>query len=156
MIRANRFTRIALRIARATKFLAKGSLRTKCASDRECDGLVHSRTPQSAHHPHKSHDEHCKCNPGGGVCFAALLGSDTSYTTLSKIPLVDRKHFQRAENGGLDPPWLNLAFQSRGPQILVLKGFGDLWKERWGAPKTPNSTTTDPTPHSRPSEGSLW
>ena len=37
--------------------------------------------------------------------------------------------FRRAENGGLDPSWLNLAFlgrpdfQSRGPQMLVLKGF---------------------------------
>ena len=37
---------------------------------------------------------------------------------------------QRAENGGLDPSWLNLAFlgrpdfQSRGPKTLVLKGFG--------------------------------
>ena len=28
----------------------------------------------------------------------------------------------------------------------------DLWTENRGAPKTPNSTTTDPTPHSRPSE----
>ena len=37
---------------------------------------------------------------------------------------------QRAENGGLDPPWLNLAFlgrpdfQSRDPKTLILKGLG--------------------------------
>ena len=29
-------------------------------------------------------------------------------------------------------------------------GFWDLWTENRGAPKTRNSTTTDPTPHSRP------
>ena len=37
---------------------------------------------------------------------------------------------QRGENGGLDPLWLIFAFlgrpdlQSRGPKILILKGFG--------------------------------
>ena len=37
---------------------------------------------------------------------------------------------QRAKNGGLDPSWFSLAFsgrpdlQSRGPIILILKGFG--------------------------------
>ena len=31
--------------------------------------------------PHKRHVEHHLCNPGGGVYFAALLGSDNSYTT---------------------------------------------------------------------------
>ena len=35
----------------------------------------------SAHHPHKNHIEHRDCNPGGGVCFAVLLGSGTSYAT---------------------------------------------------------------------------
>ena len=60
--------------------------------------------------------------------------------------------------GGLDPSWLNLAFlgrpdfPSRGPKILVLKGLGDLWTENQGAPRTPNPTTTGPTPHSRPSD----
>ena len=44
------------------------------------------RTPQSAHHPHKSHDEHRQCNPGGGIHFAVLLGSDNSYTTPLEIP----------------------------------------------------------------------
>ena len=44
------------------------------------------RTPQSAHHPHKSHDEHRQCNPGGGIHFAVLLGSDNSYTTPFEIP----------------------------------------------------------------------
>ena len=48
-----------------------------------------SRTPQSAHHPHKSHDEHRQCNPGGSVHFALLLGFDNLYTTPSKIPLLD-------------------------------------------------------------------
>ena len=37
-------------------------------------------------------------------------------------------------------------FQSRGPQIPIFKGFGDLWMEKRCAPKTPNSTTTDLTP----------
>ena len=47
---------------------------------------------------------------------------------------------KRAENGGLDPSWLDLAFsgrpdfQFRGPQILVLKGLGSSgWKI--GAPQ---------------------
>ena len=59
---------------------------------------------------------------------------------------------QRAANGGSDPSWLNLAFlgrpdfQSRGLQIPIFKGFWDLWTENRGAPKTPNSTTTDLTP----------
>ena len=63
-----------------------------------------------------------------------------------------------AANGGSDPSWLNLAllgrpdFQSRGPQIPIFKGFWDLWTENRGAPKTPNSTTTDLTPHLRHSE----
>ena len=47
-----------------------------------------SRTPQSAHHPHKSHDEHRQCNPAGGVHFAVLLGSDNSYTTPFEIPFL--------------------------------------------------------------------
>ena len=43
--------------------------------------------------------------------------------------LLLRADSQRAENGGLDPSWLNFVFlgrpfQSRGPQILYLKGFG--------------------------------
>ena len=37
-------------------------------------------------------------------------------------------------------------------QIPNFKGFGDLWMENRGAPKTPNSTTTDLTPHLWPSE----
>ena len=51
------------------------------------------RAPPSAHHPHKSHVEHLNCNPGGGIYVAILLGSDNSYTTPSKIPLLDRKPF---------------------------------------------------------------
>ena len=47
--------------------------------------------------------------------------------------------FQRAENGGLDPSWLIFAFsgcpdfQSRGPKILIFKGFGASRREI-GAP----------------------
>ena len=43
-------------------------------------------------------------------------------------------------------------FSVQRPQNTYFKGFWDLWTENRGAPKTPNSTTTDPTPHSRPSE----
>ena len=65
-----------------------------------------------------------------------------------------------AENRGLDPSWLDFAFfgrpdfQSRGPQNTSFKGFSDwdLWTENRGTAKTRNSTTTDPTPHSQPSE----
>ena len=65
---------------------------------------------------------------------------------------------QRAAKGGLDPSWLELAFwgrpgfQSRCPQILIFKGFGDLWAENRGAPRMPNPTMTDPTPHLRLSD----
>ena len=65
---------------------------------------------------------------------------------------------KRATNGGLDPSCLDLAllgrpdFQSSGPQIPIFRRLRDLWTENRGAPKTPNPTTTDPTPHSRPSE----
>ena len=65
---------------------------------------------------------------------------------------------QRAANGGSDPSWLNLAFLGRPnfspevPKIPIFKGFWDLWTENRGAPKTPNSTTTDLTPHLRPSD----
>ena len=43
-------------------------------------------------------------------------------------------------------------FSVQRSQNACFKGFGDHWTENRGAPKTPNSTTTDPTPHSRPSE----
>ena len=49
-----------------------------------------NRTPQSAHHPHKSDDEHHQCNPGGGIRFVVLLGSDNSYTTPFEIPFLIR------------------------------------------------------------------
>ena len=62
-----------------------------------------SRTPQSAHHPHKSHDEHRQCNPGGGIHFAVLLGSDNSYTTPSEIPFFDPKSFVVAVYGWWSP-----------------------------------------------------
>ena len=50
-------------------------------------------------------------------------------------------HSQRAENGGLDPSWLNLAFGA--PRFSVQRSqnplksvFWGLWTENWGAPKT--------------------
>ena len=46
------------------------------------------RTPQSAHRPHKSTDEHRQCNPGDGIHFVVLLGSDNSYTTPFEIFLL--------------------------------------------------------------------
>ena len=46
-------------------------------------------------------------------------------------------------------------FQSRGPQTLILKGFGAIWGKHRGRPKNADPTTTDPTPHSRPSEHSF-
>ena len=63
-------------------------------------------------------DTHCIC-----VSCVTLPGWD---------PCPCRTIFidQSAENGGLDPSWLNLAFlgrpnfQSRAPKILVLKGLG--------------------------------
>ena len=36
--------------------------------------------------PHKNHDEHRQCNPGGGGHFAVILGSDNSYTTPLRNP----------------------------------------------------------------------
>ena len=87
----------------------------------------------------------------GGVSryFSKVSGSGVGLTLL-----------QRAANGGSDPSWLNLAFlgrpnfPSRGTQILIFKGFGGLWTENRGAQKTPNPTTTDLTPHLRPSDSS--
>ena len=38
--------------------------------------------PTSAHHLHKSHDEHHQSNPGGGAYFVVLLGIANLYTTL--------------------------------------------------------------------------
>ena len=64
------------------------------------------RNPQSAHHPHKSNDEHRQCNPGGGIHFAVLLGSDNSYTTPLRNPCFDLKSFVVAVYGWWSPmPW---------------------------------------------------
>ena len=43
-------------------------------------------------------------------------------------------------------------FSVQRPQNTCFKGLWEVWTESRGAQKTPNSTTTDPTPHSRPSE----
>ena len=40
-------------------------------------------------------------------------------------------------------------FSVQRPQNTYSKGFGGLWTENRGAPKTRKPTTTDPTPHSR-------
>ena len=40
--------------------------------------------------PPQSHDEHRQCNPGGGIHFAVLLGSDNSCTTPFEIPFLIR------------------------------------------------------------------
>ena len=48
--------------------------------------------------------------------------------------------------------WGAPIFSPEVPKYLFLKGFWDLSTENRGAPKTPNSTTTDLTPHLRPSE----
>ena len=73
--------------------------------------MAHSpRAPQSAHHPHKSHDEHRQCNPGGGIHFAVLLGSDNSYTTPFEIPFLIRSlsWWRYMVGGPLSPELLGL------------------------------------------------
>ena len=37
-------------------------------------------------------------------------------------------------------------------KTLVLKGFGDIWMQKWGAPNLQIQRPTDPTPHLKPSE----
>ena len=64
---------------------------------------------------------------------------------------------QRAENGGLDLSSLDLLFwgaqisSPEAPQVLILKGLERFGATIWGASNA-NSTTTDPIPHSQPSE----
>ena len=48
--------------------------------------------------------------------------------------------------------WGAPIFSPEVPKFLFFKGFWDLWTENRGAPKTWKSTTTDPTPHSGPSD----
>ena len=43
-------------------------------------------------------------------------------------------------------------FSVQSPQNTYFKGFWGLWTENRGAPKTRKSSTTDPTPHPRPSD----
>ena len=40
----------------------------------------------------------------------------------------------------------------KGPKTLVLKGFGAIWGKDLGRPKNADPATTDPMPHSRPSD----
>ena len=68
------------------------------------------RTPQSAHHPHKSHDEHRQCNPGGGIHLAVFLGSDNLCTTPFEFrnPFFDPKSFVVAVYGWWSPIFLRI------------------------------------------------
>ena len=76
----------------------------------------------------------------------------------SHIPISRDAKNQRAANGGLDPSWLGLRFlghpdfQSRGPQIPIFKGFGDLWTENRCAPKNAKSNHNG----SNPPVAALW
>ena len=60
--------------------------------------------------------------------------------------------------GGLDPSWLDLAFSgrpdfpSRGPKTLQNRYLGTSGLKIGVPQKMPISTTTDSTPHLRPSE----
>ena len=65
--------------------------------------LEKRRTPQSAHHPHKNHDEHRQCSPGGGIHFVVLLGSDNSYTT--PVEFVSAEVFRGGGIYGWWSPW---------------------------------------------------
>ena len=47
-------------------------------------------------------------------------------------------------------------FSVQRPQNAYFKTFWDLWTENRCTPKTPNPTTTDPIPHSRPSPEPRW
>ena len=73
----------------------------------------------------------------GGVMGLLYEGGGPKHPQKSHIPNVLG---QRAENGGLDPSWLNLAFlgrpdfQSRGSKILVSKVFGTSGR-KIGAPQ---------------------
>ena len=53
--------------------------------------------------------------------------------------------------------WIRRAprFSVQRSPNTYFKGFGGLWTENRGAKKTRKSTTTDPTPHSRPSNCNL-
>ena len=68
------------------------------------------------------------------------------------------KYFQRAENGGLDPSWLDFAFlgrpdfPSRGPKTLHNKHFGASGLKIGAPQKRQIQPRLDPTPHSQPSD----
>ena len=48
--------------------------------------------------------------------------------------------------------WGAPIFSPEVPKYLFFKGFGASGRKIGAAPKTPNSTTTDLTPHLRPSD----
>ena len=41
-------------------------------------------------------------------------------------------------------------------KTLVLKVFGEILRQKWGAPNLQIQRPTDPTPHLKPSEGNEW
>ena len=95
---------------------------------------------------------------GSKVCFPWRLQSFGPFEVKLCICLVIAKEFQRAEIewrvgsvvveiGVFGAP----RFSVQRSQNTCFKVFWDLWTENRGASKAPNSTTTDPTPHSRPS-----
>ena len=71
--------------------------------------------------------------------------------------IVSAMNYQRAENGALDPWSLNLRFwgapifSPEDPKPLNSRVSERFGANIWGAPNA-DPTTTDPTPHSRPSE----
>ena len=106
--------------------------------------------------PPKRDEQHFPLFPS---CAGVKISFPSNSTALRKVTEWVQKN-QRAEDGGLDPSWLNFAFLER-PRFSVqrsqdtnFKGFGGLWTKDRGAPNTRKSTTTDPIPHSRPSEKS--
>ena len=93
-----------------------------------------------------------------GACIAfSSLKRPFKNEESSKSHLSVAHLYQRAENGALDPWSLDLRLgRPRFLPQIALKPFkirilGPLdWKS--GRPKNADSTTTDPTPHSRPSD----
>ena len=77
-----------------------------------------------------------------------------------RIPIfLHKESFQRVLIGGLDP-WDVGSANSGAPHFLppicrktlVLKGFGEILRQKWGAPNLQIQCATDPTPHLKPSD----
>ena len=102
-------------------------------------------------------------NGNCSLCWKRRTARKTPWLNSQQNPLPNShghsgtQDCQRAENGGLDPLWLDFAFlgrpdaQSRGSKILILKGFGtSALKIR--APKSETQPRQIQAPCSRPSE----